>query len=440
MKGRKKVKNKITSILFFCMLLFCFTGYTQTEKASTALSVKGTQLVNSEGIPVQLKGISTHGIAWFPEYINEECFKTLKSWNVNVIRLAMYTEESGGYCTDGKKEDLKSLIKKGVEYATKYDMYVIIDWHILSDGNPNKHITEAKAFFDEISKQYANQSNVIYEICNEPNGAVSWEEIKKYAQEVIAVIRKNDANNIILVGTPNWSQSVDQIQPLTEFQNIMYTLHFYAGTHKQELRNTMKKAIDSGLPLFVSEYGICDANGNGAIDIEQANEWIHFMNASHISYIMWNLSNKAESSAILKSNQKSNFTTEDLSDSGKWFYQMMTNNTVIPSTKNENDRNNSSTNDLTISPKMVAQWQEGDKYYYKYQVTIQNNSPYPKTQWNISLPFHTNITLVNGWNGVFQVNNHYLHIRNLDYNAFIASGKILENIGFILCVDKNISL
>ena len=420
------MRKKILYFLCFSILLFCFTGYKQvtaTEKISMALSVKDNQLVNKEG-PVQLKGISTHEIAWFPEYINEECLKELKKWGVNVIRIAMYTEENGGYCTDGKKEYLKNLVKKGVEYATNCDMYVIIDWHILSDGNPNKHIEESKAFFNEMSKQYANHTNVIYEICNEPNGNVSWEEIKKYAEEVIAVIRKNDANNIILVGTPNWSQFVDQVTPITDFQNIMYTLHFYAGTHKQDLRNTMKKAIESGLPLFVSEYGICDASGNGAIDVEQANEWIRFMNEYHISYVMWNLSHKAETSAILKNNKQNNFTNDDLTDCGKWFYKMLT-----------NTQTSQNTNNLEIKKNIVSRWQEGTKYYYQYQVAVQNNSPYLKNQWNITLQFDNNISLVNGWNGNFSVNNNLINISNVDYNASIKSGESVA-IGFIICTEK----
>ncbi|MDE5605526.1 MAG: glycoside hydrolase family 5 protein, partial [Eubacterium sp.] len=115
---------------------------------SGKLRVKGSQLTDSKGNPVQLRGISTHGIAWFPDYINESCFKQLRDeWKINVIRLAMYTEEYGGYCSGGNKEQLKQLIHKGVSYAAEQDMYAIIDWHILSDGNPNRHLDEAKAFF-----------------------------------------------------------------------------------------------------------------------------------------------------------------------------------------------------------------------------------------------------------------------------------------------------
>lgn len=307
------------------------SGSLTVPSVSGKLCVNGTQLTDSKGNAVQLRGISTHGIAWFPDYINEACFKQLrKEWKVNVIRLAMYTEEYGGYCAGGNQEQLKQIIHNGVTYAAAQDMYVIIDWHILSDGNPNRHITEATAFFQEMSKKYANCNHVIYEICNEPNGGTSWEEIKTYAEKIIDVIRSNDKDAVILVGTPNWSQYVDQAarNPITKYDNIMYTLHFYAATHTDSLRNTMTTAIKNGLPIFVSEYGICDASGNGAINEAQANQWIDTMDRYKISYVAWNLSNKAETSAILRSEcqKTSDFNESDLSSSGKWLYHMLTGN------------------------------------------------------------------------------------------------------------------
>ena len=166
-----------------------------------ALQVKGTALTDQDGNPVQLRGISTHGLAWFPGYVNEDCFRELREdWQANVIRLAMYTAENGGYCTDGDKDKLKKLVQDGVAYATENDMYVIIDWHVLSDQNPNTYIDESKNFFREMSALYADYNNVIYEICNEPNGGTGWQDIKTYAEAVIPVIRENDENAVILVG------------------------------------------------------------------------------------------------------------------------------------------------------------------------------------------------------------------------------------------------
>ncbi|MEY8320680.1 glycoside hydrolase family 5 protein [Lachnospiraceae bacterium 46-61] len=444
-----KYKNILLS--FFTIILYCFiiciSCYASQNTANTisALSVKGNQIVDENGAPIQLKGISTHGIAWFPDYINEYCFKELKQkWGINVIRIAMYTAESGGYCTDGNKEYLKNLVKKGVDCATKCDMYVIIDWHILSDGNPNTYIEESKAFFDEMSKKYCNQKNIIYEICNEPNGNISWNDIKQYAEQIITVIRKNDPNNIILVGTPNWSQSVDKAAEnrIKDFNNIMYTLHFYAATHKQELRNTMKNALEQCLPIFVSEYGICDASGTGQIDIQQSNEWIQFLNQNHISYVMWNISNKAESSAILKSDCKktSGFTQNDITDTGIWLYEMLTNTYTshIPDTSQNIQNINNVSNDLQVHMNMINHWQQYTKYYYQYDITIINNGKNKINNWNISIPFDSTITLINSWNGIFTMNQNQINIHSMDYNAQIEKGQSITNIGMIISSDTKI--
>ncbi|MDD6573022.1 MAG: cellulase family glycosylhydrolase [Thermoflexaceae bacterium] len=302
------------------------TGGNAVTTYQGKLSVNGTNLVDKDNNVVQLRGISTHGIAWYPEYVNYDSFKTLRDeFGANVIRLAMYTGEGGGYCAGGNQEELKKLIDEGVKYATDLSMYVIIDWHILSDNNPNTNKDAAKVFFEEMSKKYGDYDNVFYEICNEPNGGTTWEDVKKYAEEIIPVIRKNDKDGIILVGTPTWSQDVDKAleNPITGYDNIMYVLHFYAATHKDDLRNKMTKAIDGGLPVFISEFSICDASGNGGIDYDSASKWLDVINQYHISYVGWNLSNKNESSAILKPSctKTSGYTVDDLSDTGKWLVE-----------------------------------------------------------------------------------------------------------------------
>ena len=301
---------------------------TEPEKGTAlenhgALSVKGTDIVDKNGDKYQLKGISTHGLAWFPEYVNKEAFETFRDdWGANLIRLAMYTGESGGYCQDGDKEKLKKLVSDGVDFATELGMYVIIDWHILSDNNPLTNQDEAIAFFDEMSAKYADYDNVLYEICNEPNGSTQWSEIKEYAHSVIPVIRANDKDAIIIVGTPTWSQDVDiaSDDPITGETNIAYTVHFYAATHKDNIRNKVKQAHDKGLCVFISEFSICDASGNGGIDYDSAEDWFDMIDEYNLSYAGWNLSNKAETSSIISSDCKktSGWSDDDLSETGIW--------------------------------------------------------------------------------------------------------------------------
>ena len=243
-------------------------------QAHGSLSVKGTKKEKKNGKPFQFKGVSTHGLNWFPEYVNADAFASMKNdWKINCVRLAMYTAEGDSYCEGGNKENLKNIVSQGVEYATDLGLYVIIDWHVLHDLDPNKYKTDALAFFDEMSAKYADYDNVIYEICNEPNGGTSWDQIKSYANEVIPVIKKNNPDAVIVVGTPNWSQDVDIAakDPITGYDNIMYTIHFYADTHRDDLRAKMKTALDAGLPVFCTEFGICDASGAGANNITEGN-------------------------------------------------------------------------------------------------------------------------------------------------------------------------
>ncbi len=287
-----------------------------------ALSVKGADLVDKDGNKFQLKGMSTHGIAWFPKYVNPDAFKTLRDdWNTNCVRLAMYTDENMGYCNGGNQEELKALVKNGVRYATELGMYVIVDWHILHDKTPLKFKDEAVKFFDEITKEFAGNDNVLYEICNEPNSGPSWTDVKTYAEEVIPVIRANDPNCVVLVGSPTWSQDIHKAaQDPLSFENVMYTLHFYAGTHKDSLRKRAQQCIDGGLPVFISEFGICDASGNGKLDYDSANAWKELIDKNNLSYMCWNLSNHQESSAVFVNgcDKLSGWAEADLKDQGKW--------------------------------------------------------------------------------------------------------------------------
>ena len=289
------------------------------------LSVKGTDIVHESGSKYQLKGVSTHGITWFPDYVNKDAFQSIRDdWDANLVRLAMYTDtgDSNGYCSGGDKDSIRGLVDAGVTAATELGMYVIIDWHILNDNNPNSHIDDAKEFFDDVSAKYSSNHNVIYEICNEPNGGTSWSDIKSYAEIIIPVIRKNDKNAIIIVGTPNWSQDVDIVSedPITGYDNIMYAVHFYAATHKDDLRNKVKTAISNGLPVFVSEFSLCDASGNGGIDYDSSDVWFDLINDNNLSYASWSLCNKNETSALIKpdSTATSTITIDDLSDTGKY--------------------------------------------------------------------------------------------------------------------------
>jgi endoglucanase len=296
-------------------LLFAFSSINaQFVKKHGQLSVQGTQLVDKNKEPVVLRGMSFGWHSMWPRFYNEKAVRWLKKdFNCNVVRAAMGIElGEKAYIKDPQFS--KDRIDAVVQGAIKADIYVIIDWH-----SHNVNLDLAKEYFAEVSKKYSKYPNIIYEIFNEPDYE-SWEEVKAYSEEIIKVIRENDAHNIILVGSPHWDQHVHlpAADPITGYDNLMYTMHFYAATHGKELRDRTDEAIKNGLPVFISESAGMEATGDGPLDYKAWQEYIDWMEERKLSWITWSVSDKKETCSILKKTAKSegNWKLEDLNDSG----------------------------------------------------------------------------------------------------------------------------
>jgi endoglucanase len=278
------------------------------------LQIQGTKLVDKNGNTVVLRGMSLFWSQWEPQFYNQECLEWLRDdWKCTVIR-APLAVDYGGYLENPAEEMQK--IFQVVDACINLGIYVIVDWH---DHEAEDHLPQAKTFFHTIANKYGNHSNIIYEIFNEPLNE-SWSDvIKPYSEAVIAEIRSIDSDNIIVVGTPNWSQDVDAAakDPL-DFENVAYSLHFYTGTHRQSLRNKAVDAINSGLPLFVTEWGLSEADASGDIDYIETSMWINFVNEYQLSWCNWSLADKDETSSALKpgSNVTGGWENIDLTPSG----------------------------------------------------------------------------------------------------------------------------
>lgn len=300
------------------------------------LKIQGKDLIDSNGEICQLKGLSSHNIFCYPEYLNESTITELTDrFGLEIFRFAMYSgfaDEKYGYADgdDEVRSRAEAMLMDMVNITAKLGIYLIVDWHILLDYDPNMHTDMAISFFEKICPLLKDYDHILYEICNEPNKDCTWSEVCHYANQVIPVIQAIDDTKVIIVGTPVWSQRVDEpaANPLP-YPNLTYTLHFYSDTHRDELRRLAADAIEnSNLPIFVSEFGICDATGSGPVNMEQTNLWIELMDKYHLSYVLWNLSNKDETSAILKPDCKklTGFTENDFTESGKFLSTMIKTN------------------------------------------------------------------------------------------------------------------
>lgn len=297
-------------------VIFLFASavlYSQPVKEHGALSVKGTKLVDQKGQAVVLRGVSYGWHNWWPRFYNKETVKWLSDdWGCTVLRAAMGVEPKGGYLDspDWSKEKIESVVDGAIDNG----IYVLIDWH--SHGI---QLEAAKKFFREMAQKYGNYPNVIYEIFNEPVRD-PWSKIKEYSVEVIKTIREVDPDNIILVGSPHWDQDINLVadDPITGFDNIMYTLHFYAATHGKDLRDRGDYALSKNIPLFVSESAGMSANGDGPINDVAWQAWRDWMEQRQISWIVWSVSDKNETCSMLypTASSEGNWSAKDLKESG----------------------------------------------------------------------------------------------------------------------------
>ncbi|MCX7801050.1 MAG: glycoside hydrolase family 5 protein [Fimbriimonadales bacterium] len=280
-----------------------------------ALRVERGRIVGKFGNPVSLAGPSLFWSQWMPQFYNRDCVRWIATdWKAGVVRAAVAVEPDG-YLVDPERERAKA--EAVIEAAVESGLYVIVDWH---DHRAHLHTEQAVGFFQAIARKYGDKPNVIYEIYNEPM-RVGWPEIKAYSERVIAAIRAIDPDNIIVVGTPNWSQDVDAAagDPL-KGTNLAYALHFYAGTHKAWLRDKADRALAAGLALMVTEWGATNANGDGPIDHSSTREWLDWMRKNRMIWCNWSIADKREGSAMLRpgANPRGGWTEADLTESGRF--------------------------------------------------------------------------------------------------------------------------
>ncbi|MCR4570986.1 MAG: glycoside hydrolase family 5 protein [Bacteroidales bacterium] len=278
-----------------------------------ALYVEGTQLM-AAGKPVAMRGVSFGWHNIWPRFYNKEAVKHLHDdWGVQLFRAAIGADDHakadnpgihGGYM--GEPEFALECLYNVVDGAIESGSYVIVDWH-----SHLLHTAEAKDFFTKVATRYADCPNVIYELYNEPVND-SWAELKAYAEELIPVIDSiSTVHPLILMGCPHWDQDINlpAEDPLTCYDNLMYTVHFYAATHKDYLRERSDAALAAGIPIFLSECAACEASGDGPMDMDSWQAWSGWAASKGISIITWSISDKAETCSMF---------TPEASSEGPW--------------------------------------------------------------------------------------------------------------------------
>lgn len=263
----------------------------------TPLHVEGTYLLNVKGDTIVMNGPSLGWHSNWGRFYNDSTVMAFKQkWNANVVRAAIGAHTSWDVvnCYDADSTTAMNRLYKVIDAAIANDMYVICDWH-----SHENTLENAKRFFTAVIEKYGDAPNILYEIWNEPL-EIEWQEVKDYANEIIPLIRNKAPNSVIIVGSPKWDQDVDiaSESPL-EQKNLLYSLHFYAATHKDWNMEKAEKAIANGLPIIISECGGMEANGDGPVDQESMAKWVDFADRHKISMLMWAIADKNESCSMV---------------------------------------------------------------------------------------------------------------------------------------------
>ncbi len=308
---------KITIMRLFSFIIF-FSFITnlnaQFVQKHGALHVQGTQLMDEHNQPIVLRGMSFGWSCFHPRFYTAGAVNTLvDDWHCTVIRASLGVEPEHGYLQDSATQ--VKLIRNVVEACISKGVYVIIDWH-----SHNINLEAANAFFKTMATDYGSYPNVIYELFNEPDYE-SWDSVKIYENAIISTIRSIDKDNIILAGCPHWDQDINLVadSPLTSVSNLMYTVHYYAGTHKQFLRDRCDSALKKDIPIFISESAGMEATGDGPINDEEWHRWIDWCEQHKISWVTWSVSDKKETCSVLLPSASSDggWQMKDLNESGK---------------------------------------------------------------------------------------------------------------------------
>ena len=417
------------------------------------LKVTGSKVTSQSGASIQLKGMSLFWSQWAGSFYNANVVSELaNNWSANLVRAAMGVEE-GGYLTNPAAE--KSKVITVVDAAIANNMYVIIDWH---DHNATSHTQEARTFFREMAQTYGDKPNVIFEVFNEPLGGASWSAVKTYAIAVIGEIRTY-SSNLVVVGSPTWSQDVHlaAADPITRYSNVAYSLHFYAGTHGQWLRDRARDAMNSGIAIMVTEWGTCDASGNGGFNSSESQAWLTFMKDNSISWANWSLFNKDETASALVPSAGSTgpWSASQLTQSGQLVKQAIMADTPqgpTPTPARTATRNatptptpaRTATSHSTPTPAPVPtatasppppaggvtaeviianDW--GSGYIANLEVT---NNTTAAVQWNVTVTVEGMI--INLWNGQYTQTGNRVTISGVSWNSTIQPGQTINSVGF----------
>jgi hypothetical protein len=321
--------------------------------------VRGTggnpgHIVNSKGNTVQLHGVNiggteymcTFGEIYWDYTPDQGTITKLKSYNINAVRLPLneqcWVGANGLPTSSGGAAGYQQAITSLVNLLTKNGMMTILDLHVAAPGTmqgTNFEIqmtdsTWAPTFWSDLGAAFKNNSSVIFDLYNEPNGNLSWSCWKSGCtlttncvagscpavsyqvagmQTLLNSVRSAGAENVVMMAGLGFSSDFSSwVANVPSDPNIVASWHMYddiAGcpgscpsASATQSNSSIPSVLSAGYPVIMSEVGIgSSATSPSAASQAWLNGVLGLLDSQGQSYTAYEWGTAGDDPALLQS-------------------------------------------------------------------------------------------------------------------------------------------
>lgn len=301
------MRNPVSA--FILSLLLIATASCSAPEKGGRVRVEGNKFIGPDGNELIFRGLC------FSDPVkllrdgrwNEPYFAEAADWGANVVRFAVHPANLNSLGWDETFE----AIDRGVEWAKKYGLYVILDWHSIGNLKDELYTSpmydttreETFRFWRTAASRYKDEPAVaLYEIFNEPTvtaenvGSCTWREWKQLQEQIIDTVRTYNPDAVCLCAGFNWAYDLTPVatEPIDR-PNIAYVSHPYPMKRSEPWEEQWEQDfgfVADTYPVICTEIGFCLEDEPGAhipvISTEAYGTHItEYLEKKGISFTVW---------------------------------------------------------------------------------------------------------------------------------------------------------
>ena len=266
--------------LFAAVVSFILAACT-AQTSDNWVRVEGNKFIAPDGNEIVFRGLCfSDPVKLLSEgQWTEKHFAEAADWGANIVRFAVHPSHLNSLGWDATFE----AMDQGIEWAKKYGLYVIMDWHSIGNLKEakfthemyNTDLEETFKFWRTVAQRYKNEPAVaLYEVYNEPTvtgentGECTWDEWKGIQEQIIDTIRVYNPKAVCLCAGFNWAYDLTPVAsaPIAR-ENVAYVSHPYPMKREQPWEEQWESDfgyVADTYPVICTEIGFCLEHEYGA--------------------------------------------------------------------------------------------------------------------------------------------------------------------------------